>query len=235
VILKKLVPALIGCLCLCAQVSHSQPNQVSTAAPAQVQSPLFLTISKDSYSSRVGLDYRIRWDFSDLRSFRPGLGFLYSGIKAVYNWDITENTRLEYYGFRTNPWRIIISKGKKEGAAPEDPAAAGALPGDAVGSPVVTPPAHSRRRIRFSLSPLVEDFKNNFDEGLRNYLLMSSMKGLTPEWEKAGQSGRKAFMKDVLSLGLWDSSVPLMKETAEGLEYISEDGDSKVRRAAARD
>jgi hypothetical protein len=100
---------------------------------------------------------------------------------------------------------------------------------------VVTPPAHSRRRIRFSLSPLVEDFKNNFDEGLRNYLLMSSMKGLTPEWEKAGQSGRKAFMKDVLSLGLWDSSVPLMKETAEGLEYISEDGDSKVRRAAARD
>lgn len=231
---KLLLPAFTGCLCLLAPFARAQPGPVSTAAPAHVQSPLFLTISKDSYSSRVGLDYRIRWDFSDLRSFRPGLGFLYSGIKAVYNWDITENTRLEYYGFRTNPWRIIISD-RKKGAGEVPAAGGGALHGDAGGSPVVTRPPQSRRHIRFSLSPLVEDLKNNFDEGLRDYLLKSSMKGLTPEWEKAGESGRKAFVKDVLSLGLWDSGVPLMKETAGGLEYISEDGSGKAGRDAARD
>ena len=217
---RLLLPAFAACLC--AAPSRAQPAAVSTAAPAQVQSPLFLTISRDSYDSRVGLDYRIRWDFSDLRSFRPGLGFLYSGLKAVYNWDITQNTRLEYYGLRTNPWRLILSDKKKS------PAAAGE-PGPAEGGPseVVSRPQTSRRRVRFSLSPLVEDLKNNFDEGLRDYLLKNSMKDLSPEWERTGEAGRKAFVKDVLSLGLWDSGVPLLKETGQGLEYISGEPDGK--------
>lgn len=197
----------------------AQEPEVSTAAPARVQSPLFLTVSKDSYSSRVGLDYAIRWDFSDLASFRPSLGFLYSGIKAVSNWDITENTRLEYYGLKTNPWRLILSDRKYGRAAPA--ASGAAAGGEAGGSAVVSRPPSARRRIRFSLSPLVEDLKNNFDEGLRDYLLKSSMQDLTPEWGRAGEAGRKAFVQDVLSLGIWDLGVPGVKQAGEGLEYIS--------------
>ena len=219
--IRTLLPAVAACLC--AASSGAQPVPVSTAAPAQAQSPLFLTISKDAYSSSVGLDYRIRWDFSDLRSFRPGLGFLYSGLKAVYNWDITENTRLEYYGLRTNPWRLILSDRKKSAAA----AGAEPPPGEGGASEVLTAPKTPRRRVRFSLSPLVEDLKNNFDEGLRDYLLKNSMKDLSPEWERTGEAGRKAFMKDVLSLGLWNSGVPLLKETGRGLEYISGEPDGK--------
>ncbi|HAU89680.1 MAG TPA: hypothetical protein DCW72_05470 [Elusimicrobia bacterium] len=215
---------------LLAAAAEAQEASVSTAAPAAVQapapwqSPLQLTISKDSYNSRVGLDYRIRWDFRDLRAFKPGLGFIYTGLKAFYHWDITENTRLEYYGLRTNPWRLIISREKKNGAAPPS---AGVEGGE---SPVVkraTP--EYRKRLRLSVSPLVDDLKRNLDDGLRDFLLRSSLKGASPGWERAGDEGRRAFVKDVLSLGIWDSGVPGFRQAGEGLEYISEEGKNKKK------
>ncbi len=196
--------------------ASAQETAASTAAPVHVRSPLMLTISKDSYSSRVGLDYAIRWDFSDLASFKPGLGAIYSGIKAVSTWDITENTRLTYYGLKTNPWRLVIAKEKKNGGNGADPAAA------AGGGIVVRSTPEYRKRLRLSVSPLVDDIKRNFNDGLRDFLLRSSLKGLSPEWEKAGDAGRKAFVKDVLSLEVWGIPVPGVKQTREGLEYISE-------------
>jgi len=218
------VPALLLAAAAAAQeaaVSTSAPAAVQ--APAREQSPLQLIISKDSYNSRVGLDYRIRWDFKDLRSL-PSLGFIYTGLKAFYNWDITENTRLEYYGLRTNPWRLIISREKKNGAA--------APPGGGEGgeSPVVkreTP--EYRKRLRLSVSPLVDDLKRNLDDSLRDFLLRSSLKGASPEWERAGDEGRRSFVKDVLSIGIWDSGVPGFKQAGEGLEYISDEGKTKKK------
>ena len=206
------------CLALRSPLGAQEPG-VSTAAPARVQSPLLLTISKDSYRSRVGLDYAIRWDFSDLASIRPSLGFLYSGIKAVSGWDITENTRVEYYGFKTNPWRLIIAKDKKNG---HGPASATGGPADGTTSEVVTRATPEyRKRLRLSVSPLVDDLKRNFDDGLKDFLLRSSLKGASPEWERMGDANRKAFVKDVLSIGFLDIPVPVVKQAKEGLEYIS--------------
>ena len=196
-------------LLLLPAAAVAQPAmEVSTAAAAQ--SPLTLNITKDTYNSRVGLDYSLRWDFSDLASFRPRLGLITEGVRAIVSWDITENTRLNYYGLRTNPWRLIIAREKK--SAPAAPGGGG----------VVSPATPEyRKRVRLSISPLVDDIKRNFDEGLRDFLLRSSLKDLSPEWERAGQSGRKAFMKDVLSLGIWDYGVPVVRETGQGLDYIS--------------
>lgn len=215
---------------LLSVMAAAQEAAVSTAAPAAVQapareqSPLQLIISRDSYTSRVGLDYRIRWDFRDLRSLRPSLGFIYTGLKAFYNWDITENTRLEYYGLRTNPWRLIISREKKNGAAPPPVGAEG---GESEVIKRETP--EYRKRLRLSVSPLVDDLKRNFDDGLRDFLLRSSLKGASPEWERAGDEGRRAFMRDVLSVGIWDSGLPVLKQAGAGLEYISEEGNNKKR------
>lgn len=203
-----LVPGLTGTVL-------AQGTAASTSAPAQQQSPLMLVISRDSYSSRVGLDYSIRWDFSDLASFKPGLGALYSGIKAVTNWDITENTRLSYYGFKTNPWRLVIAKEKKS-------AVAGTVPVPGGGGVVSAPEPEYHKRLRLSISPLVDDVKRNFDEGLREFLLRGSLSNLSPEWEKLGDANRKAFVKDVLKLDVWGSSVPGLAETKEGLEYLSQ-------------
>lgn len=191
---------------------RAQEAAVSTAAPAQ--SPLILNISKDFRSTRVGLDYSVRWDFSDLASFRPSLDSVYSGIKAVSSWDITENTRVNYYGLKTNPWRVIIVKERK-------PASGGAAVADGGGLVDRGNPVY-RKRVRLSVSPLVDDIKRNLDDGLRDFLLRASLQGVSPEWGKAGDAGRKAFVKDVLSLDLWGAPVPGMKETKEGLEYISD-------------
>jgi hypothetical protein len=191
----------------------AQGPAVSTAA-VQGESPLTLDISKDSRMSRVGLDYAVKWDFSDLASFRPGLDALYSGIKAVSSWDITENTRLEYYGLKTNPWRLIISREKKTvppGGAPSSGP-----------SPVVRQDANGyRKRFRFSLSPLVDDLQRNFDENLSTFLLRNSLKGASPEWEHMGAQNRKAMVRDVLALPVWGAPVPGVDTTKKALEYIS--------------
>lgn len=216
---------LLAALCAGATLCPAQEPAASTAAPVNVQSPLMLSFSKDSYASRVGLDYSIRWDFSDLASFKPGLGIIYSGIKAVTNWDITENTRLDYYGFKTNPWRLIIAKERKNsggGEAPASPAAGGVV------SPV-TP--EYRKRVRLSVSPLVDEIKRNFDDGLRGFLLRSSLKDLSPEWERMGEANRKAFVKDVLSVNVWGMPLPGLNEAKQGLEYLSEPGKKPVNGA----
>jgi len=185
------------------------------AAPSQ-QSNLMLNLSKNSEYSRVGLDYSVRWDFSDLLSFRPGLKTITSGVKAITSWDITKNTRLNYYGFRTNPWRVILAD---EPRASAYEAAAATAP---AGGGVVNRPARSSgKRLRLSVSPLVDDFKLNFDEGLRELLLRSSLKGLSPQWERVGKEGRREFVRDVLSLGIWDAPLPGVAQGREGLEYLS--------------
>lgn len=207
---------LLAALCTGATLCRAQAPAASTAAPINVQSPLMLSLSKDSYSSRVGLDYSIRWDFSDLASFRPGLGAIYSGIKAITNWDITENTRLDYYGFKTNPWRLIIAKERKSRGAGESPASPA---GGGVVSPV-TP--EYRKRVRLSVSPLVDELKRNFDDGLRGFLLRSSLKDLSPEWGRMGDANRKAFVRDVLSVNVWGVPLPGVNEAKQGLEYLSE-------------
>ncbi|HAT71961.1 MAG TPA: hypothetical protein DCS63_04015 [Elusimicrobia bacterium] len=207
VLIFALLPALLA---WAAAPCRAQEAAVSTAPAAQ--SPLILNISKDFRSTRVGLDYSVRWDFSDLASFRPNLGAVYSGLKAVSSWDITENTRVNYYGLKTNPWRVIIAK--------EKPAAPVAADGGVVdrGNQVY------RKRVRLSVSPLVDDIKRNFDDNLSEFLLRSSLKGVSPEWERIGAQNRRAFVKDVLSLPGWGSSLPLVGEAREGLEYLSEPG-----------
>jgi len=206
------MPVVLAALAAAGVCSAQEP--ASTAAPAAQQSPLLLNISKDARQSRVGLDYAVRWDFKDLLSFKPGLGMLYSGAKAVYDWDITENTRVNYYGFRTNPWRVIITKEKKQ------PAAESAVP--AAGGLVSNPSPVFRKRVRFSVSPLVNDLTRNFDENLSEFLLRSSLQGVSPAWEKAGDTGRRAFVKDVLTLDIWGVPVPGMNETKQGLEFLSQ-------------
>lgn len=205
----------VGACLLLLLPAAAAAQEASTAAPAATHSPLTLNITKEAEFSRVGLDYSLRWDFSDLASFKPRLGLITDGMKALASWDITENTRLNYYGFRTNPWKVIIARERKNGA--------GAAGGGGAGAGLVSagPPHEYRKRLRLSISPLVDDVKRNFDEGLRDFLLRSSLKDLSPEWERTGSAGRKAFMKDVLSLGVWDSGIPGAKQTGSGLEYIS--------------
>lgn len=211
-------PALILALVLTAPPCAAQGTAVSTAAAAgPQQSPLMLNISKDARMSRVGLDYSIKWDFSDLASFRPSLAALYGGLRAVAGWDITENTMVNYYGLRTNPWRMIIARDKVQ-AAPAGSQAGGQGGGAGV---VDRRSAVYKKRVRLSVSPLVDDIKRDFDANLTDFLLRSSLKSASPEWDKIGAQNRRYFVKDVLSLPVWGAPVPGVDQAREGLEYLS--------------
>lgn len=211
---------LIPC---CPGVRAQSPRQGEVAAstapalppPADGQSNLMLNLSRTSNYSRVGLDYSIRWDFSDLASFRTGFKTISSELKAISSWNVTKNTRLNYYGFKTNPWKIILADDMRDSGSVA-PGAAGNT-----GSGVVNrAPSASRERVRLSLSPLVDDFKLNLEENLRELFLRGSLNSFSPQWGKAGDEGRREFVKDVLSLGIWDVPVPGVKEGRGGLEYL---------------
>ncbi len=191
----------------------AQEPAVSTAAPASAASPLMLNFTKDARDSRVGLDYSIRWDFKDLP--KPGLSAFYQGVKAVSTWDITENTRVKYYGLKVNPWRVIISREKKSAAD-----GAGLEAGDGV---VARPAPEYHKRLRLSVSPLVDDIKRNFDENLGEFLLKASLRGTSPEWEKMGAANRRILVKGVLALDVWKLPVPGIATAREGLEFVSKD------------
>ncbi len=204
-----------------AQGQYKQGDVVDSTVPAvpgyvPAQSNLMLNLSKTADYSRLGLDYSVKWDFSDMTSFRPGLKLLSSGVKSISSWDITKNTRLNYYGFKTNPWRVIL--------ADEKPARVHAAAGPAApaGGGVVSRAAPaSRKRFRLSVTPLLDDFKLNLEDNLRDMLLRGSLENLSPQWEKAGKDGRREFVRDILSLGIWDVPLPGVKESRGGLEYLS--------------
>jgi hypothetical protein len=147
-------------------------------------SPLILNISKDGGGERVAFDYSIRWDFSDLRGFKPGVKMLRSIFRSAASWDITENTRVKYYGFKTNPWRVFVAKKKPS---------AGSAAGGSAG-------AGSKRRLRLSLSPLVDNFKKDLDENIRDALLSAGLKRVSPELSKLSAGDRKIIVGDVLSI-----------------------------------
>jgi hypothetical protein len=196
------------------EVAGSTVPAARPAAPAP--SSLILNLSKNSADSRIGLDYSVKWDFSDLASSRPGLKAISSNVQSLSSWDITKNTRLNYYGFKINPWRLILADEKR------DPGyvVAGAT-GPAGGGGVVSRAAPvSRKRLRLSVSPLIDDFTRNFDDNLRAILLRGSLRN-SPQWQKIGEAGRREFVRDVLSLGIWDLPLPGVAESRAGLEYLA--------------
>lgn len=211
------LPAVLGQYVLAqspgaeGQVTGSTVARSVPSLPGQ--NNVMLNLSKNSDYSRVGLDYSLRWDFSDLASFRPGITTISAAARAIYSWDITKNTRFNYYGFKTNPWRIILAD---EASASGYAAAAGQTGGGLVRRDA---PGH-RKRLRLSVSPLVNDFKLNFEDNFRQMLLRGSLKNLSPQWVRAGAEGRKEFIRDVLSLGIWDAPMPGAGYGRSGLEFL---------------
>jgi hypothetical protein len=209
--------AALGCAAAAAQESPRERGRTTGASSGS----LLLSLDRNQVHSRIGLDWALRWDFEDLRSVRPGFGMISAGARAISSWDITRNTRVNYYGLRTNPWRLFLSDGDKQGAAAGPDAGTGggdgAKPGNGAGKAAN---GNGGRKFRLSLVPLVEDVRHSLDLTVRETLLKESLKGASPEWTRIGSDGRREFVRDVLSLGIWDVPVPVLRESRSALEYL---------------
>lgn len=182
---------------------------ISTVSPSGFKDSEFtLNIVKNEQDSRMELDYVLRWDFNDFKKFSMSFKGLRSIISPVKGWDITENTRFSFYGFRINPWRVIIKKEKtyvhgsgQAGIADQKP--------------------QYKKKLILSLSPLIEDLTDDFDRQVKNVLLEESFKEVIPQWKDADRKSKRMFIRDLLSIEeLWQYEE--FGSPRKGLEYISE-------------
>ena len=137
-------------------------------------------------------------------------------------WDITENTRLDYYGLRVNPWDAVI-----------DTRSVKTHTGAAGGSSGSSARTKKTRKLRLSLSPLVNSVVDNLDDDVRNVILSESFKRASPELAGAGREQKKEMFGDALKLPVMDYDLPVVNETRALFMFVSggKDGSYDVKKS----
>jgi hypothetical protein len=199
--------ALLFC---CAAGSYGQE---ASTAPVPSQGSLKLNLVTDMDGSRMGLDYSLRWDFRDLAGINPFSLKGYSRLNPFRGWNIYDNTRWRFYGVSVNPWRAVVSRRKPDISGGGQAAGGGEADGNGRREA-------GRRVWKLSLSPLLDDLRENLDEDLRRALLDAALDPVSEDWDAVPREGKKAFMRDVLSLQVWE--LPLMGQPRKGIKYIAE-------------
>jgi len=188
-------------------------SQEASTAPAPSQGSLKVNLVTDLEGSRMGLDYSLRWDFRDLAGINPFSLKGYARLNPFRGWNIYDNTRWRFYGVSVNPWRAVVSRRKPDLSGRGQ--AAGGNNGGGNGKREA-----GRRTWKLSLSPLLEDLRENLDEDLRRALLDAALDPVSDDWHAVPREGKKAFMRDVLSLEIWE--LPLLGQPGKGIKYIAE-------------
>ncbi len=185
-------------------------QDVSTA-PAQ-RGSLRLNLVTDTEGSRMGLDYSLRWDFRDLAGINPFSLRGYGRLNPFRGWNIYDNTRWRVYGVSVNPWRAVVSR-RRPDISGGGQAAGGGDDGNGRRE-------DGRRVWKLSLSPLLDDLRENLDEDLRRALLDAALDPVSAAWDAVPHEEKKTFMRDVLSLQIWE--LPLLDRPKKGIKYIAE-------------
>ncbi|KAF0126769.1 MAG: hypothetical protein FD189_1156 [Elusimicrobia bacterium] len=190
-------------------------SQDASTAPARPQGSLRLNLVTDTEGSRMGLDYSLRWDFRDLAGINPFSLKGYGRLNPFSGWNIYDNTRWRFYGVSVNPWRAVVSRRRPDISGGSPAADGGAAGGNGNGKR-----EEGRRVWKLSLSPLLDDLRENLDEDLRRALLDAALDPVSGDWGAVPREGKKAFMRDVLSLQVWE--LPLLGQPKKGITYIAE-------------
>ncbi|MFA5141328.1 MAG: hypothetical protein WC728_19080 [Elusimicrobiota bacterium] len=153
-----------------------------------------MTLSKDSYDWRIEAGYSLRWDFGDLRDFGPGLGrFLRDPASLLQNrtLDIAQNARLMLYGVRISPWKLLVEERRRS----VPPGSAG--PAAQAQS---RPSEATRRRLRLSLGPFIEDIRSNIRRDIGHMVLKGTFDRLHPDARRLTDQDRETVVRDVLDI-----------------------------------
>jgi len=172
--------------------------RASTAAAAgravSVENPWALSYDFDHRGQSYGVDYRIRWDLSDLfkspRTLRDNLARPSSTAESVV-YGLLSNARVRFYNVRLRPFR---AQRPAPACAPQE---GGGESSSATAAGAAPPP---RPRPRLTWDPL-EDLRRNARRDAERFLLRESFNLALPGERGAPAWQKEAAVRGVLELG----------------------------------
>ncbi|MFH1725460.1 MAG: hypothetical protein ABII00_12695 [Elusimicrobiota bacterium] len=140
----------------------------------------------DRRDTRVDPRCSLRWDMDDVQRLpQTTTRLLQDPIGALQRTgaDLTRGANIGVYGLRIRPSRIIWL----ERAAPEEAGGLGAAGEDP-----------GRRRLRLSLTPVIEDIRRDLAGAIHRQLLVEGFDAAMPAYRGASYEQKKAITDDAL-------------------------------------
>lgn len=153
--------------------------------------------------------FNTKWNLNDAKNFYM---LPYAFYKGIENIDMKKDIKFKYYGYKISPFKIVdISyKNKKHIGESASKTGENAISEGSEGSETVK---SGKKKRLINLSALYEDIEENID----NFIIDNSFKPLSKEWASVSREGKKEFMRDFSSLGIFDASIlsPVGKKAEE--------------------
>lgn len=153
--------------------------------------------------------FNSRWDWKDAKKFYMLPFSFYSTLENI---DLKRDVKLKYYGYKISPFKVIniSASQKKLDVSGEKDAGNGDSSTSANG---VTSRPEKKKRKLIVLSALYDDLRENMD----SFILENSLKPISSQWSSVSREGKKEFMKDLSSLGIFDNTIlsPIGKKADE--------------------
>ncbi len=151
-----------------------------------------------SSSDQSGMvTFNTRWNFKDAKNFYT---LPYAFYKSIENIDTKRDIKLKYYGYKISPFKIIDISYKKKKLIREN--SSQASENGIEGKNVKADRTRKNNKL-VNLSALYEDIEENID----NFIIDNSFKPLSKEWSNVSRAGKKEFIKDFSSLGIFDNTI----------------------------
>lgn len=169
---------------------------------------LSFEIEKKQRETSIGLNYSLRWEHLSMSGIGSNLkSFVFDKNKR---WDITENTRFKFYGVKMDPWSVLVEKKNNTEVKTDGQNAAN------------NAPVKNKKRVRLSLSPLINSVYENAPDDIRK-MMLKEMTSFSPEWDSMNRYERRFIFYDILKLPVMGNDLPVLNQTRKLFEYVRGD------------
>lgn len=169
-----------------------------------------IVFEKNSRDSRAGLTYSFR--FSNFSDFFNLYTVPYDFFMTAKNMNLRRDVKFKYYGLKLSPFKYFILKKKKP------------LSNLSSENSEVNKSTSTKKNgyyFGLTLSPLVEDIKEN----INFYILDYAMKTSNSDWDKFSREEKKYFFKDLEKIGFFNYPIlenlkPDFKDEEKKKEHV---------------
>ncbi|MFH2202713.1 MAG: hypothetical protein ABIJ96_06340 [Elusimicrobiota bacterium] len=178
-----------------AVVSSAPAHKVLPAIALSYGSPFSLEFLQDRRGSHVQLFYRMAWDMHDIRKLPwRTTKMLLNPMDTLYQTgrDLTLGANIGIYGLSIRPSRMVRfeSTAQRRTSRPSGS-------GEADAQRAANPP-ESTRRIRLSLTPVIEDIRRDLGRSLQRQILIEGFDAAMPAYQQASYGQKRAVTDDAM-------------------------------------